>query len=139
MTTEELIERLQCYPRHTLVTMRPVINLESVPCLDLEDDMIIPELFVSSLDHEDDMIVVISETDPVERIGPTTDNLTQEGNMVFTVQQLIEKLQSLPLGAVVVIKDINDLGFPIVDIKVEGKVGNIGIILIGDGESEEEV
>lgn len=59
--------------------------------------------------------------------------------MVFTVQQLIEKLQSLPLGAVVVVKDINDLEFPIADIEVEGKVGNIVVILIGDGESEEKV
>lgn len=56
--------------------------------------------------------------------------------MVLTVQRLIEKLQSLPLGAVVVIKDINDLGFPLVDIEVEGKASNIVVILIGDGEEE---
>ena len=56
--------------------------------------------------------------------------------MVFTVQQLIEKLQSLPLGAVVVIKDINDREFPIAEIEVEGKVNNFVIISLGEGDDE---
>lgn len=55
--------------------------------------------------------------------------------MTTTIRELIENLKHYPLGTVVVIRDVNDTEFAIVDYQ---SVINTVEIVIGETEEEEE-